>query len=190
MMRIDDLSATEFNMSAPYKIFAYGSLINEASLRKTVTEARNIIPAVTYGMRRVFNLASSYRFDHETQAPVCVLNAEADHPDSAMNGTCFEMDENSLHRLLERESSYDFLRIQAHRYQVRNSMFEAFYFRAKPANPYPYLANSTAQRHYLQLCLQGCAIFGQQFVADFKQSTSFWGIECRQTHSAIWEGKY
>lgn len=177
-------------MPTPYKIFAYGSLINQMSLRKTVPDARNMIPAVIYGMQRVFNLASSYRFDHETKRPVCVLSAEPAPSGRIMNGTCFEMDEKSLHRLLERENGYDFLPIQAHRYLIRDSMFEAFYFRAKPAAPYRYLANSTAQRHYLQLCLQGCTVFGEQFVADFKKSTSFWGIECPQAKSAIWEGKF
>lgn len=177
-------------MSNTYKIFAYGSLISQSSLKKTVPEARNIFPAATHGLKRVFNLASTYRFDEQQQAPVCVLSAEADAADSVMNGICFEMDEISLDNLLRRESGYDFVRIQAHHYHDRKDIFEAYYFRAKAAEPYRYLANSDAQRHYLRLCLSGSAEFGTSFVEDFKRSTSFWGIDCEQTLSAIWQGDY
>jgi cation transport regulator ChaC len=81
-------------MKTVYKIFAYGSLINQASLKKTVPEARNIIPAKTYGLQRVFNLASNYRFDADCNSPVCVLNIAETDAASALNGTCFEMDED------------------------------------------------------------------------------------------------
>lgn len=173
-----------------YKIFAYGNLINKASLTRTVPEARNIVPVATYGLKRVFNLASTYRFDEEQQAPVCVLSAEACESDRLMNGICFEMDEVSLDSLLERESGYDFCRIEAHHYDNPNDVFEAFYFRAKPSEPYRFLQNSSAQQHYLKLCLSGSAIFGQQFVEGFKNSTEFWGIDCEQTRDAIWAGDF
>jgi cation transport regulator ChaC len=150
-------------MKSVYKIFAYGSLINQASLKKTVPEARNSGPVKTYGMRRVFNLASHYRFDAEQQSPVCVLNiAEAD-AESILNGICFEMDEVSLDKLLEREKGYEFCAIKARHYHNDDQVFEAHYFRAHQFTPYKYLSGSNAQQHYLNLCLDGSQEYGEKF---------------------------
>ena len=38
------------DMREVYKILAYGSLINQTSLKTTVPEARNIVLANTYGL--------------------------------------------------------------------------------------------------------------------------------------------
>ena len=176
-------------MSETYKIFAYGSLLHQGSLTRTVPEARNVIPAKVNGLKRVFNLASHYRFDETTQNAVCVLNVEAADPQYVMNGSCFEMDKKSLQQLLQRESGYEFCRVQARHYDRQQDTFTAYYFHAKNFQPYRYLSNSTAQRHYLDLCLQGSAVFGPAFVEDFKRSTSFWEIECEQ-QEAIWNGEY
>ena len=177
-------------MNTVYKIFAYGSLINQGSLRKTVPEARNIIPAKTYGLQRVFNLASHYRFDPESNCPVCVLNiAEAD-AESVLNGSCFEMDEESLDNLLQREKGYDFCKIKAYHYEDKGQAFDAYYFRAQQFTPYKYLAKSSVQLHYLNLCLHGSREYGDDFIADFKSSTAFWGIDSEQELTAIWSGNY
>ncbi|MGR9044985.1 MAG: gamma-glutamylcyclotransferase family protein [Gammaproteobacteria bacterium] len=177
-------------MSKTYKIFAYGSLINHASLTRTVPEARNIIPAKTFGLKRVFNLASTYRYDPVHRAPICVLNAEPAKPDIKMNGTCFEMDESSLQNLLEREKGYHFRPIEASHYHDEHDRFTAYYFTAKAFQPYRFLASSTEQRHYLNLCLSGSAVFGQQFIEDFKRSTTFWGVEHKEDRLAIWRGEF
>ena len=177
-------------MSRIYKIFAYGSLINHTSLTRTVPEARNIIPAKTFGLKRVFNLASTYRYDPLHRAPVCVLNAEPAAPDAQMNGTCFEMDETSLQNLLERESGYHFRPIEASHYHDESDRFTAHYFTAKDFQPYRYLASSTEQKHYLNLCLNGSAVYGRQFVEDFKRTTTFWGVDNEIDRQAIWQGEY
>lgn len=176
-------------MSKIYKIFAYGSLINHASLTRTVPEARNIIPAKTFGLKRVFNLASSYRYDPIHQAPVCVLNAEPSDPHVQMNGTCFEMDETSLQDLLDREHGYHFKPIEACHYHDEKTRFSAYYFSAKDFQPYRYLTSSTEQRHYLNLCLRGSAVYGWQFVEDFKRTTTFWDVD-EPDRQAIWRGDF
>jgi len=177
-------------MNAVYKIFAYGSLINQVSLRKTVPEARNIMPAKTFGLQRVFNLASHHRFDPEKNCPICVLNIAEANSNSILNGTCFEMDEVSLQRILQRESGYDFCKIKACHYQDDDQTFEAFYFRAHQFDPYQYLSKSVIQQHYLNLCLQGCREYGDDFIADFKKSTTFLGIESEKKLKSIWSGSY
>ena len=78
------------------KIFAYGSLINESDLRRTVPEARNILPAKLYGYKRVFDLVSTYRFDPHTGIPICVLNLHRSSSSDFVNGISFEMDDSSF----------------------------------------------------------------------------------------------
>jgi cation transport regulator ChaC len=173
-----------------YKIFAYGSLINTASLKKTVPGARNMIPAKIFGLQRVFNLASQHRHDERHKQPVCVLNVEPIDSHYILNGACFEMPEESLKNLLHREKGYEFCTIEACHYHDEDQVFQAYIFRAKNFHPYRYLANSSVQKHYLQLCLNGCQVFGSEFVTDFKKSTSFWGIDCERQQAAIWQGKY
>lgn len=177
-------------MEAAYKIFAYGSLLNQASLKKTVPEARNMFPAKVYGFHRVFNLASSYRYDDAQNTPVCVLNAEKGHQRQFMNGACFEMDEVSLNNLLQRESGYEFCEISAHHYHDEKSTFQAYVFRAKNFQPYQFLSNSKQQKHYLDLCLTESKAFGEDFLEDFKRTTSFWGIDCKIRQKSIWFGEY
>ncbi|MGR9054032.1 MAG: gamma-glutamylcyclotransferase family protein [Gammaproteobacteria bacterium] len=177
-------------MSKIYKIFAYGSLINQVSLSRTVPRVRNFFPATAFGLTRVFNLASYHRFDTLHQVPVCVLNAEASTPENRLNGACFEMDETSLDNLLEREKEYRFEPIQICHYHDESIRFDAYYFCAKDFQPYRFLASSAEQKHYLQLCLDGSAVFGRCFLEDFKQSTSFWGIDSESDRQAIWDGIY
>ena len=173
-----------------YKIFAYGSLINETSLKKTVPGAREMVPAKVYGLKRVFNLASQHRYDGQHKQPVCVLNVEQTTAHHALNGTCFEMNEDSLQNLLHREKGYEFNKIRAYHYHDEKQIFQAHIFRAKDFYPYRYLDNSNLQKEYLDLCLNGCDVFGAKFVEDFKKSTYFWGIDCEIQQDAIWKGKY
>ena len=177
-------------MEKTYKIFAYGSLINRASLTRTVPTAKNIFPAMVNGLQRVFNLASTVRFDEQQQAAVCVLNVQAADAEQTMNGSCFEMGKEFLSELLERESAYEFCQIQARHYHDQQEELTAYYFKAKDFQPYRYLSESKAQRHYLDLCLNGSKGFGDTFVEDFKRSTAFWDIGSDQHQQAIWKGEF
>lgn len=173
-----------------YKIFAYGSLINQASLKKTVPEARSIFPARAHGLQRVFNLASQHRYDADCQRPVCVVNAGDAAPDCSINGICFEMDETSLRNLLHREKGYQFRAIEIQHYHDHDQVCQAHFFQAQQFQPYRFLAGSSVQKHYLNLCLEGCAVFGQDFVDDFIASTSFWGIGTAAQQQTIWQGNF
>jgi len=175
-------------MAQKYKVFAYGSLMHQGSLGRTVPEAYNIFPARVQGLQRVFNLASHYRFDRQQNRPVCVLNVENAPATLTMNGICFDMDEQSIQALLHREQGYDFCPITAEHFD-QQQVFSAYYFQAKQFTPYRYLPQSKDQQHYLTLCLEGCAAFGENFLADFKRSTHFWDIPDQQ-QSRIWRGEY
>jgi cation transport regulator ChaC len=172
------------------KIFAYGSLLNEASLRKTVPNAASIYPAKVYGFRRVFNLASHYRFCTRKQSPVCVLNLERADSDSVLNGLCFEMDGSTFAALKSREQIYQMHEVAVHRYNGDGPPQSANLFWARDHELFRYLSDSEAQRHYLDLCITGCQVFGSHFLNDFKMSTGFWGIDSEEEIGRIWQGKY
>ena len=138
----------------------------------------------------MFNLASHYRFDEKTDKPVCVLNVIETENDQEMNGSCFEMTDKSLQNLLQREKDYELCAVQIQHYFAQEAPATAYYFQARNYQPYEYLANSDKQRHYLNLCLLGSTKYGKRFVDDFKNSTSFWGIDCKQKLAAIWKGEY
>ena len=172
------------------RIFAYGSLLKKTSLRKTVQDAKDIYPAQIFGFRRVFNLASHYRFCETNGAPVCVLNLEQQEQESAMNGISFEMDRTSIEALVSREQIYSMYPVTVHDYHGMRPEQRAFLFWTSDYEPYRYLAGSEAQRHYLALCLRGCEVFGSRFLEDFRASTVFWAIDSAQEIEGIWEGKF
>ncbi|MBS3954704.1 MAG: gamma-glutamylcyclotransferase [Methylomicrobium sp.] len=179
-----------FVMTGIYTVFAYGSLIHPGSLARTVPTARNRMPVSVKGLKRQFNLASTYRYDPLQQLPVCVLNAEASEPDAVLNGICFDLDESELDALLEREKGYDFCPVDARHFFDESLHINAYYFNAKNYTPYRYLTASKEQAHYLSICLQGCTEFGEAFVDAFKASTGFWGIDNDMDIDAIWQGAY
>ena len=172
------------------KIFAYGSLLNESSLRKTVPEARHVFPARVSGYKRIFNLASHYRYCSGRGKPVCVLNLAVASGQTTMNGVCFEMSYQSYDALISREKIYEIHDVQVADYSDSTIIHAAKLFWAKDFQPYSYLRGSEAQRHYLNLCLTGCGVYGQQFVEDFKMTTEFWNIESDQDKTKIWRGVY
>jgi len=177
-------------MAGIIRIFAYGSLLNDSSLRKTVPEAGNVFPARVFGFKRVFNLASHYRYCSDRRVPVCVLNLTAVSTDAAINGVCFEMNHRSFDALISREQIYEMHDVEVVEYHNSASVHAAKLFWAKHRQSYKYLRDSAAQRHYMNLCLTGCEAYGQQFVDEFKVSTEFWGINSGHDEDRIWRGVY
>lgn len=177
-------------MSDKIKIFAYGSLINIGSLRQTAPDAEDVFPAKVFGFRRSFCLRSSYRFDSQTNDPVCVLNVDFDSNHGSLNGICFEIDSGKFAALEEREKYYDLHEVKVHHYHDPKEVHRGYLFRATGYSPYGFLSRSQEQMHYLQLCLDGCEIYGQNFGREFKETTDFWGIDHQDDIGDIWEGSY
>lgn len=174
----------------PIRIFAYGSLLNENSLRKTVPNATNIFPAKVFGFKRVFNLASHYRYCPAIDKPVCVLNLKQSDPDFQLNGICFEMDESSFDALMSREQIYEMHEVGIRHFDNDEPLPSAKLFWAKNHEMYRYLSNSHAQSHYLDLCIRGCERFGPQFLNEFRMSTEFWSIDSDEDIKQIWQGNF
>lgn len=177
-------------MAEKIKIFAYGSLINQRSLTKTSPNADNIFPAKLYNLSRSFCLPSSHRIDQQTNRPVCVLNLVNSFEDNYINGICFELDESELGPLRYREREYELRQIKVHDYFDEQAVHDSYAFIATDYQPYHYLSGSKEQKHYIDVCLSGCEVYGQSFVDDFKQSTGFWGINDDDHIEAIWRGHY
>jgi len=177
-------------MTDKIKIFAYGSLINIRSLNRTVPKVENIFPAKVFGFSRSFSLPSSYRFDSQTSAAVCVLNVETGSSQAFLNGICFEMDAYDFDALKEREKFYCLQEVDIRHYHDEADYYAGYLFMAKGHKPYSFLSTSPEQNHYLRLCISGCEIYGVDFVKQFKETTDFWGIKKESDIKAIWEGKY
>ncbi len=177
-------------MAESTKIFAYGSLMDNASLRGIVPRATNLYPAKIYGFRRIFNLASHYRYCPEKQSPVCVLNLERSEPDCVLNGICFEIDQSAFPALMNREQIYQMHEVTVHRYNDDGPHLLASLFWAKDHECFRYLTGSNAQKHYLNICMSGCEAFGPRFLEDFKQTTVFWGIDSKEETDRIWRGNW
>lgn len=156
-------------MTKKIKIFGYGSLINKASLRKTVPHAKNIKPAKLYGFVRVFNFSSSTRFSEIDGIPCAVLNAEKSEWNQYINGIIFELNEKFLNELLERENGYEMVQVEVEEYEGKKHL--AYFFRGLHFEAHPYQENSKKQKEYLEICYKGCRDFGEEFLKDFKNTT-------------------
>lgn len=190
-IKMDMLFSREsLKMSDTIKIFAYGSLINQNSLRKTAPSANAIVPAKVYGFERSFCLPSSHRRDKQSNDPVCVLNLENGLANACINGICFDIETHEFDALAYREKGYQLHQITAHHFDTGDKIPDANVFMATDYEPYAFLPDSEAQNHYVQLCLNGCKVFGDAFVQHFKETTGFFGIENYGAAATVWNGGY
>ncbi len=92
-------------------IFGYGSLINPASMARTLLEPVHpsaLTPAVLEGYERSWSLEDNVRLDdgNETEVAMVFLNIVA-REGSRCNGVVFPVSEESLHNFDRRERRYD-----------------------------------------------------------------------------------
>lgn len=151
------------------KIFGYGSLINEYSLRRTVPNAYNIFPCRVKGFVRVFNLPTKRRRCVVHGIPIAVLNIEKSEWNQMINGVCFEMDLTHFEDLKQRESSYELIEIEVEDYQ--GGFHKAFTFRALHFEAYDFVFDSPTQMDYYNLCLEGAKYFGDEFLKEYLETT-------------------
>lgn len=153
------------------KIFGYGSLINEESLKKTSPNSKIIYPAKIYGFIRVFNLPSTNRICPITKTSVAVLNVEKSEYNEHINGVCIEVSVDEFEYILEREKGYELIEIEIQDYNNENNRTKGFMFRARHYEAYDYVFESEIQQEYLTICLEGAKNFGEQFLKEFKNTT-------------------
>jgi hypothetical protein len=155
------------------KVFGYGSLMNEVSLRKTIPHAHILGTDELVGYRRVFNLKSSHRINPITGQHSSVLNVEPDL-DTIMFGLVIEVPKNDSAALLKRECGYDL-----HTVELASGETVSIFMKAGH-KPHPYLENDLLQTEYLNICLEGAKTIGEAFYNNFLDSTFLLGTTLRK----------
>mgnify|MGYP002725579913 CR=1 FL=1 len=155
-------------MNDKISIFAYGSLLNQVSLKQTTPSFSHYFTAALPGYRRVFNYESPYRKDSITGAPSSVLNLVKD--DKAItNGMCFIADRESLDELYERENGYSFEMVRV--FDDREAPHDVHTFIAYEHAKYDFVTNSFEQDQYVAMCVAGAKKFGKHFYNQFLNTT-------------------
>ncbi|UFX83232.1 gamma-glutamylcyclotransferase family protein [Candidatus Absconditicoccus praedator] len=152
------------------KVFGFGSLINEDSLRKTAPNAFDLKVGYIYGYNRIFDIKASNRFCSICGKYTSALNIfEVDY-ESFMGGVLFEVSEKEFGYLKEREKSYIMKQIEVYN-QFGEFIDNAYVFYRKGHKKYGFLKNSPKQREYLSLCVAGASSIGESFAKNFYQTT-------------------
>ena len=154
-----------------YRFFGYGSLINEASLRRTVPEAENITPVSISGFYRIFSVASPYRYCYNSDVYASVLNVRESTQQTIINGVCFDVPESYYEQLMAREECYNLVEVEAWEFHDQQRTYRAYLFMVPDDEEYPYQSGEPEQEEYLHLCLEGCKTFGERFLEMFKRTT-------------------
>jgi cation transport regulator ChaC len=153
------------------KIFGYGSLINENSLKKTIKNYDLLFPAKLNGFIRVFNVYEYRKLTRKNIDKISVLNVEKSEFNDSINGICFEIDINDLDKLKNREKQYELFKVEICDFYNENNKYLAYVWRAKHFDAFDFQFNSKAQIEYLNICLEGCERFGKDFLNFFKKTT-------------------
>lgn len=157
-------------MSRPIKIFGYGSLMNEDSLKETCPTGKILYPARLYGFIRVFNVPAPQRFCSKSGNPCAALNAEKSEWNEHINGVCIEIPDEDIECLAQREDGYELVQIEIeHFFEEKREL--AFMYRSLHFEAHDFQENSPEQLEYLKICEEGCRVFGEKFLKEFKETT-------------------
>lgn len=153
------------------KIFAYGSLMFEESLKKTAPCATILSPAKLHGFVRVFNFPSPYRLSEIDGTPCSVLNIDKSDLNHEICGILFEMSESSFTEMFAREQGYELVQIEVQDFHEPNTRYKAYTFRALHYDAHDYQHGSQQQQEYLTWCLEGAKKYGDDFYQNFLETT-------------------
>lgn len=160
-------------------IFGYGSLINSASISKTIkriVDASDLIPVKLHGFKRIWNLKEKV-FSQQIDASInaIFLNIEEDK-NSYANGIIFEVTDEEFKYLKTRERNYECLNVQSllqYYTSIDKINFDVFVFIASD----PRLLevgienNCFIMKRYIELVENGCKSIGDDFYKDYIMTT-------------------
>ena len=155
-------------MTDKITIFGYGSLMNLDFLCKTVPNVTDITPVILQNHIRIFETASTTRFDKDN-TPAAVLNI-TEHNEAKINGVCFHVEQDYFDELLEREKAYELREVVVETCDTGEKM-KAFVFVDKMKQKQNFLFDEETQIDYLNICLEGARQFGEEFYRMFLEST-------------------
>jgi cation transport regulator ChaC len=159
------------NQTKKIKIFAYGSLMFEDSLKKTAPYATIISPVTLHGFVRVFNFPSPYRMSELDGTPCSVLNIDKSDLKHQLCGVLFEMTQESFSEMMTREEGYELVQVEVEDFHNPNTRYKAYTFRALHYDAHDYQMGSDKQHEYLDWCLQGAKKYGEDFYNNFLETT-------------------
>ncbi len=147
-------------------VFGYGSLINIDSLKKTIPNIKKLYKGKLIGYKRVFDLQAVRKLGE--QGPVAVLDIEEDI-DSVVNGVYFDINEEELESLKEREIIYKCIKIDIQ--TEDGGQISGITFQAKERPRTNFKFGCELQAKYLDTCLSGAKKLGSDFYNCFLEST-------------------
>ena len=154
-------------------VFAYGSLLNKEELKNEFNIKKKIIPVMISGLKRSFDVSSS----NDKYKVLGVKNKKG----ARCNGALFKVSEEELEKLIKREKNYTIKAIDINRISFdygkkitfkKDDQVRCFY-------PKPLYRLDKKQResrpirpNYLNICLEGAAKLGEDFLQDFTETTN------------------
>ncbi len=147
-------------------IFGYGSLMNIDSAREDVPSLKKMHQGKLKGFRRVFNLRAK-----RVNSPcglIAMLDIENDK-NSYLNGVYFEIKEDELNTLKNREILYKFIEVDI--VGEGEEKIKALVVQAKDKPRTNYKFHCDVQDIYLRTCLDGAKSQGEDFLEEFKRTT-------------------
>jgi cation transport regulator ChaC len=153
------------------KIFAYGSLMYEKSLKKTAPNTKIISPVTLHGFVRVFNFPSSYRMSEIDGTPCAVLNLDKSDLNHQLCGVLFETSQENFDEMLKREEGYELVQVEVEDFNNSNTRYKAYTFRSLHYDAHDFQTNSKKQLEYLSWCLEAVKIYGEKFYTNFLETT-------------------
>lgn len=170
-------------MTTTNLIFGYGSLLQLESLKATAPSAKNLRPVCIEGFQREFTLWDPIGWTETNldlaNIPFCGLNIRPlPNSKERVNGIVFEVDEADLPALLDREKEYELIETTAYDFKTSEPIGSCMVFSAnKTTGEYDF--KSEAQKRYLDVCLEGAAVYGDSFLNMFIDTTYIGGKSIR-----------
>ena len=168
-------------------LLAYGSLMSEPSAKLTlpIAEDAKFIPAIGYGVKRIFNYLlpeEAYKRHGEpvSETHVAALNVThtAKHEDT-VNGVLVRVEANNIDLLRQREIDYDLIQVATEYWDSRQKVTEpVFVLECKKTQNsiLPHL-------NYLKICEDAARAVSDEFLSFFRTTTFL----ADQTPLADWE---
>lgn len=162
-------------MTDKIKIFGYGSLLLDSSLRRTVKNPMNATPAFVKGYIRNFSFdgVNGYTYEGVPEdvfgIPFNGANMINAQPDEMVNGVVFEVDEQDFAELKIRETNYHLVKTNYYDFKNQKLLGECSTFISEfVRNKFEY---NVAQKYYVDICLEGARSFGIDFFEEFLKTT-------------------
>lgn len=161
-------------------IFGYGSLINDSSRNCNCEFIHEAIPARIsheFNYRRIWN----YKNPTSQMFALGIEKCNENIKPSTINGVIFPVIENDLHKFNERELNYILK-------EIPKNMIETLSWINIPKSSkiWTYVPNINSSNNnrahydnpicqsYIDLCLEGCLKYGEDFAKEFLDTTFGW----------------